>query len=214
MKLYGFFRSSAAFRVRIALGLKRLTADQIPVHLRKDHQRAPDYLALNPLGLVPTLIEDDGTALAQSLAIVEYLDETRPEPPLLPREPKARAHVRALAQVVACEIHPLNNLRVLNYLRRDLKQPETAVEAWYAHWIATGFEAFEAMLDRRPGRGRFCLDDAPGLADICLVPQVFNAKRYPIPLSPYPKLMAVFEACMKLPAFDAAQPSKQPDFEP
>jgi len=213
MKLHGYFRSSAAFRVRIALNLKGLAYDHISIHLRKGDQKGPAYLGLNPQALVPTL-EDGPHALTQSLAIVEYLDETHPKPSLLPAKPAERARVRALAQIVACDIHPIDNLRVLQYLAKELKADEAAVGRWFNHWIATGFGGLEATLAKDGATGRFCHGDAPGLADICLVPQVFNSKRYNLDLAPYPTITRIFDACMALPAFDAAQPSKQPDFEP
>lgn len=213
MKLHGYFRSSAAFRVRIALNLKGLAYEDAFVHLRKGDQRSTAYLGINPQALVPTL-EDGPHALTQSLAIVEYLDETRPEPPLLPKTPLGRARVRALAQIVACDIHPVDNLRVLQYLAKELKADEAAVARWFNHWIATGFSGLEAMLAKDKATGRFCHGDTPGLADICLVPQVFNSKRYNLDLAPYPTISRIFDACMALPAFDAAQPSKQPDAEP
>jgi maleylacetoacetate isomerase len=211
MLLHDYFRSSAAFRVRIALNLKGLAAERHFVHLRKGEQAAPTYLKVNPQGLVPALV-DDGQALTQSLAIIEYLEETHPMPPLLPRLPADRARVRALALAVACDIHPLNNLRVLNYLKHTLKVDQPAIDTWYRHWIMLGFTAFEAML-RGQGTGRYCQGDSPGLADICLVPQVFNAKRLDCPLGDYPSLMRVFEACMAVPAFETARPEKQPDAE-
>jgi len=214
MKLYGYFRSSAAFRVRIGLALKGLAYDNAFIHLRKGEQARPDYLGLNPQGLVPSL-QDGPHMLTQSLAILEYLEETHPQPPFLPAAPPDRARVRAIAQAIACDIHPLNNLRVLLYLDKPLGQPPGAREEWQRHWIAAGFAAIEAMLaDRRTGR--FCHGDAPGLADICLVPQVFNARRPGVdtPLAPYPRLMRIFEACMALPAFAGADPAKQPDAEP
>ncbi len=211
MKLYGYFRSSAAFRVRIGLNLKNLPYDNAFIHLRKGDQSKRDYTAINPQGLVPALI-DGPHVLTQSLAILEYLDETRPEPPFLPKAPVDRARVRAIALAIACEIHPLNNLRVLNYLEKTLGQPQATRDEWYRHWVQQGFSAVEAMLhDARTGR--FCHGDTPGLADICLVPQVFNARRVDTPLSPYPRLMKIFEACVKLPAFAAAEPAKQPDAE-
>ena len=184
-RLHGYFRSSASFRVRIALNLKGIPYDSIPHHLRKNEQRAPEYLALNPQGLVPAL-EIDGHVLVQSLAIVEYLDETVPYPRLLPEDAAGRARVRALAQVVACDVHPIDNLRVLRYLRNEMKQDEAAVQTWYNHWIAEGFRALEPML--RDGRetGVFCHGDAPGLADICLFPQVVNSQNYKLDLSPFP----------------------------
>ena len=213
MKLYGYFRSSAAFRVRIALNLKSLDYDQAFIHLRKNDQSSPDYLNLNPQGLVPALV-DDGQVLSQSLAIIEYLEETHPLPALLPRDPGARARVRSLAEAIACDTHQIDNLRVLRFLAHEMKQGEKEIELWFNHWIKTGFDAIEATLARDGKAGAFCHGDAPGLADICLVPQVFNAKRYPsFDLKPYPTIMRIFDAAMKLPAFDAALPEKQPDAE-
>lgn len=213
MKLYGFFRSSAAFRVRIALNLKGLRYDQISIHLRSGQQAKPDFLKLNPQALVPVLV-DGGTVLTQSLAIMEYLDETHPTPPLLPPDLAARARVRALAQAVACDIHPIDNLRVLNYLTQELKVGDEAVKRWFNHWIALGFKGIEASLVSSPETGKFCHGDSPGLADICLVPQVFNSMRHAFDLTPYPAIQRIFAECMKVPAFDAAQSSKQPDAEP
>jgi maleylpyruvate isomerase len=213
MKLHGYFRSSAAFRVRIALNLKGIAYDNAFVHLRKGEQRNGAYLGVNPQALVPTL-EDGAHALTQSLAIIEYLDETHATPPLLPRTPHERARVRALAQIVACDIHPIDNLRVLQYLQKELKADEAAVGRWFNHWIALGFAGLEAMLGKDAATGRFCHGDTPGLADICLVPQVFNSKRYSLDLGPYPTIRRIYEACMAVPAFDLAQPSKQPDAEP
>ena len=211
MKLYTYFRSSAAFRVRIALNLKQLPYEPVFVHLAKGEHRKPEYAGRYPQGLLPTLVAD-GLELAQSLAIIEYLDETHPNPPLLPREPASRARVRSLALLVACEIHPLNNLRTLQYLKRQLGQNEEQVNAWYRHWIADGLAKFEADLTRAK-EGRFCQGDTPTMADCCLVPQIFNARRYDCELSAYPRTMRVFEECMKLEAFDRAQPAKQPDAE-
>jgi maleylpyruvate isomerase len=214
MKLHGYFRSSAAFRVRIALNLKGLSYDQTSIHLRSGQQSTPTFLKLNPQGLVPAL-EDGPHVLTQSLAIIEYLDETRPEPPFLPKSPLERARVRALALAVACDIHPIDNLRVLVYLKKTLKASDEQHDAWYGHWIHEGFKGIEAML-RDGDAGRFAHGDAPTLADICLVPQVFNAKRQISDAdlrSTYPAIMRVFDACMKVPAFDAAQPDKQPDKE-
>lgn len=210
MKLYGYFRSSAAFRVRIALNLKRLDYDGAFIHLRRGDQSQPGFLGVNPQGLVPAL-EIDGHNLTQSLPIIEYLDETYPEPPLLPREAAGRARVRALAAIVACDIHPLNNLRVLRYLQRSLGHDQGAIESWYNHWIDSGFRAFEALLagDRRTGA--FCHGEQPGLADIALVPQVVNAERYRLDLAPYPTIERIFETCMQLDAFAAAHPGRQPD---
>jgi maleylacetoacetate isomerase/maleylpyruvate isomerase len=213
LKLYTYFRSSAAFRVRIALNLKGFAYEPVLVHLAKGEHRLPSYGAVNPQALVPTLELDDGTRLNQSLAIIEYLDTLRPRPALLPEAPLARARVRALALLIACEIHPLNNLRVLQYLKRGLGHTEDGIKAWYQHWIADGLAKFEAELAQGRPRGRFCHGETPGLADCCVVPQIFNAKRYECELSAYPGTMAVFEACMKLEPFDRAQPAKQPDAE-
>ena len=213
MKLYTYFRSSAAFRVRIALNLKGFAYEPVLVHLAKGEHRLPSYGAVNPQALVPTLELDDGTRLNQSLAIIEYLDTLRPRPALLPEAPLARSRVRALALLIACEIHPLNNLRVLQYLKRGLGHTEDGIKAWYQHWIADGLAKFEAELAQGRPRGRFCHGETPGLADCCVVPQIFNAKRYECELSAYPGTMAVFEACMKLEPFDRAQPAKQPDAE-
>jgi maleylacetoacetate isomerase/maleylpyruvate isomerase len=211
MKLHTYFRSSAAFRVRIALNLKGLAYDAVYVHLPRGEHRAPAYGAVNPQALLPTL-EDNGAALTQSLAIIEYLDETRPRPALLPGDALGRARVRSLSLLVACEIHPVNNLRVLQHLKRALGQSDEQVNAWYRHWIADGLAKLEAEL-ARPGTGRFSHGDAPTMADCCLVPQVFNAQRYQCGLAAYPMVMRVFAECMKLDAFDRAQPSKQPDAE-
>ena len=210
MKLFGFFRSSAAFRVRIALNLKGLAYEDAFIHLRRGDQRQPGYLGVNPQGLVPAL-EIDGETLIQSQAIIEYLDETHPEPPLLPRDAAGRARVRALAAIVACDIHPLNNLRVLRYLMRDLGHDQAAVETWYNHWIASGFAALESLLAGDPRTGRYCHGDRPGLADIALAPQVVNSERYQLDLSPYPTVARIHGECMKLDAFSAAHPSNQPD---
>jgi maleylacetoacetate isomerase len=212
MRLYSFFRSSAAFRVRIALNLKKLDYETVAIHLRRNDQSKPDYRGVNPQGLVPTLIDGDRT-LIQSLAIIEYLDEVHPEPPLLPKDPADRARVRALAEIVACDIHPINNLRVLRYLTRELGHNEAAVASWYNHWIAAGFEALEPLLASDARTGGFCQGEAPGLADIALVPQVVNAERYRLDLSPYPTLVRIYENCMRLEPFIAAHPSNQPDYE-
>ena len=212
MKLYTYFRSSAAFRVRIALNLKGLAYDTAFVHLPRGEHRAPDYGAVNPQALLPTL-EDGGRLLTQSLAILEYLEETKPSPPLLPKDPFERARVRSLSLLIACEIHPLNNLRVLQHLKRALGQNEEQVNAWYRHWIGDGLAKFEADLVNGKTAGKFCYGDTPTMADCCLVPQVFNAQRYKCDTTPYPTVMRVFSACMKLDAFDRAQPAKQPDAE-
>ena len=212
MKLYTYFRSSAAFRVRIALNLKGLGYEAVFVHLAKGQHREREYVEVNPQALLPTLELDDGRRLVQSLAIIEWLEERHPAPPLLPREPIARSRVRSLAYLVACEIHPLNNLRVLQHLKRALGQSQEQIDNWYRHWIADGLAKLEADL-LRPGTGEFCHGDSPTLADCCLVPQIFNAKRYNSDLTPYPVTMRVFDNCMKLDAFDRAQPTKQPDAE-
>lgn len=213
MKLYGYFRSSAAFRLRIALNLKRLDYDNAFIHLRRGDQRAPGFLGINPQGLVPAL-EVDGRTLIQSLPIIEYLDETHPEPPLVPREPAGRARVRGLAAIVACDIHPLNNLRVLRYLQRDLGHDQDAIATWYNHWIAAGFTALEQLLAGDSQTGAFCHGDTPGLADIALVPQVVNAERYRLDMTPYPTIARIFALCMTLTPFQAAHPDNQPDYEP
>ncbi len=212
MKLYTYFRSSAAFRVRIALNLKALPYEPQFVHLAKGEHRKPEYATVNAQALVPTLVLDDGTRLNQSLAIIEYLDEKYPQSPLIPKEALARARVRSLSYLVASEIHPLNNLRVLQHLKRELGQNEDQVNAWYRHWIADGLAKFEAELAAGK-QGKFCYGDAPTMADCCLVPQIFNAKRYNCDLAPYPTTVRVFEQCMKTEAFDRAQPAKQPDAE-
>jgi maleylacetoacetate isomerase/maleylpyruvate isomerase len=212
IKLYNYFRSSASYRVRIALALKQLAYEYLPVHLQKNEQFNESYAAVSATRLVPTLVDGD-RVLTQSLAICEYLDETHPEPPLLPGDAPGRARVRALAYDVACEIHPLNNLRVLRYLVRDLKVTEEDKDRWYRHWVETGLETVERQLAGDPRTGRFCHGDAPGLADIALVPQIFNAQRFACRLDHVPTVMRVFEECMKLPAFDETQPSKCPDAE-
>jgi maleylacetoacetate isomerase len=214
-RLYGYWRSTAAWRVRIALNLKGLAWESAPVHLLRDggEQRAPAFLALNPQGLVPAL-EIDGHVLTQSLAMIEYLDETRPQPPLLPSDPAGRARVRSLAQLVSADIHPLNNLRVLQQLRDRFGLDETQRDAWYRHWVGEGLGALEARLAREPGTGRFCHGDTPGLADCCLVPQLYNARRYGCPLGDIPFILAIEAACLELDAFKAAAPDVQPDAAP
>lgn len=210
MRLYTYFRSSASFRVRIALNLKGIAFDPVAVSLVKGAHRHDDYGAINPQKLVPALVDGD-QLLTQSLAIIEYLEEKQPLPPLLPEGALARARIRSLALLIACEIHPLNNLRVLHHLKRSLGQSEEAINTWYRHWIADGLSRFEADLAGAKPSGKFCHGDLPGLAECCLVPQVFNAKRYECDLAPYPVTMRVFDECMKLEAFDKAQPMKQPD---
>ncbi|WFM71453.1 maleylacetoacetate isomerase [Halomonas sp. CKK8] len=209
--LYGYFRSSAAYRVRIALNLKGVDYDQSPVNLVKGEQREAANLGRNPQGMVPSLGTDEGVTLTQSMAICEYLDERYPEPPLLPADVTERARVRALAQVVACEIHPLNNLRVLKHLVGELGVDDEAKLAWYRHWIAEGFQALESMLTAEAGTGDFCHGDTPTLADICLVPQVYNAERFECDLSAYPRIQRITDNCRELPAFRQAAPEAQPD---
>ena len=211
MKLYNYFRSSASFRVRIALHLKGLAYDYLPVHLARGEQKKPAFAAVTAEGLVPVLELDDDRRLTQTMAIIESLDETHPQPPLLPADALGRARVRALAQIVACEIHPLNNLRVLKYLVGELKASEDAKNAWYRHWVRLGLESYEAQLATRSGL--YSHGDAPTLADCCLVPQIFNAQRFDCDLNGLPRTMAVFDACMTLDAFQQAQPSACPDAE-
>jgi len=214
MKLYDYYRSSAAYRVRIALNLKGVVPDErTSVHLRMGNQRAQDYLSLNPQGLVPALQLDEAHVLTQSLAICEYLEETQPAPPLLPADALGRARVRAIALAIACEIHPLNNLRVLNYLLHTLGVSAEQKDGWYKYWVDVGLEALETQLAREPATGRFCHGEAPTLADVCLVPQLANARRVKIDLSPYPTLTRIEAACLALPAFAAAVPERQPDAE-
>ena len=211
MKLYSYFRSSAAYRARIALNLKGLAYETLPVHLVKDggHNRRPEYRAVNPQMRVPALVAPGGEVLIQSLAIIEYLDETHPEPPLLPKDPIARAKVRGLAELIACDIHPLNNTSPLRYLKNQMGQEQIAIDAWYHHWVREGFEALEALL----APGPYACGSNVTLADICLVPQVANARRLKVPLDKFPKIVAVDAACLKLAAFDRARPENQPDAE-
>ena len=214
LRLYTYWRSSAAYRVRIALALKGLEYESVPRHLLRDggEQRRPDYLAVNPQGLVPAL-EDDGVIVTQSLAICEYLEERFPAPALLPAAPRDRAAVRAMALAVACDIHPLNNLRVLQYLRSELGQDDAGVARWARHWIASGFEALEQLVARHSGDGRHCFGSSVTLADVCLVPQVANARRVQLDLAPWPRILAVTGHLESLPAFAAARPDAQPDAE-
>jgi len=211
MRLHDYFRSSAAFRVRIALNLKGLAAGRDFIHLRKGEQRSPAFLAVNPQGLIPVLTEGE-QAFTQSLAIIEYLDETHPRPPLLPDTAAGRARVRAIAQAIACDIHPINNLRVLQYLEREFAVDAAGRDKWYRHWIAEGFQALEPQLAAR-AHGAFCEGDAPTLADICLVPQVANAQRFKVPLESFPRIRSINAACLALPAFADALPDRQPDAE-
>jgi len=212
MKLYNYFRSSASFRVRIALELKGLGYEYLAVHLPRGEHKQEQYAAVSASQLVPTLVLDDGRHLSQSMAIIEYLDEAHPNPPLLPADAVGRAQVRALAQLIACEIHPLNNLRVLKYLVRDLKVEEEAKNTWYRHWVRSGLEMFERELQQLPA-GTYCYGDTPTLADCCLVPQIFNGQRFDVDFSGLPRTMGAFENCMKHPAFQKAQPSNCPDNE-
>ncbi len=211
MKLYSYYRSSAAYRVRIALNLKGIAYDTIPVHLIKDggHNKRPEFRAVNPQMRVPVLVTPAGDTLTQSLAIIEYLDETHPQPPLLPKDPIARAKVRAAAELIACDIHPLNNTSPLRYLKRDMGQEQSVIDAWYHHWVIVGFEALEAMIERGP----FLCGKDVTLADTCLVPQVYNARRLKVPLEKFPKVVAADAACLALAAFDKARPENQPDAE-
>jgi len=209
LTLYGYPLSSAAYRVRIALALKGVKASTVNKQLRRGEHRHKDYLKINPQGFVPALELQDGTVLTQSLAIIEWLEESYPLPPLLPADPNARARVRSLSQLVACDIHPLNNLRVLQYLESALNVAQAARDEWYRHWVATGFAALEDALGRDDARGRFCFGAEPGMADVCLVPQVYNARRYSVDLTLYPRIVAIDAACGELPAFASAAPEKQ-----
>ena len=210
MKLYTYFRSSAAFRVRIALSLKGLEYQSVSVDLRPAAHRRQDYLDLNPQGLIPAL-SVGGTVISQSLAVIEYLEESHPTPPLLPRSPRDRAQVRSMALAVACDIHPLNNLRVLKYLRSQLGQDEAAVDTWYRHWIAEGFRGLEEEAKRASGDGRHMFGTEVSLADVCLVPQVFNARRFKCNLEPFPTLRSISAHLEALPAFSRTAPDAQPD---
>lgn len=212
IKLYNYYRSSASYRVRIALNLKGLPYEYVSVHLLKDggQQLAPSFRALNPESLVPVL-DDDGEVVTQSLAIIEYLEETRPEPPLLPRDAAERAYVRSIALAIACEIHPLNNLRVLRYLVKTLGASEEQKNAWYRHWVEQGLASVEARLAAERRSGRYALGDAVTLAEVFIVPQIFNAQRMDCKLDAVPSVMRIFDNCMQLPAFIDAQPSSQPD---
>jgi maleylacetoacetate isomerase len=211
VKLYSYFRSSAAYRVRIALNLKGLPYETVPIHLVKGggQNKSPEYRAVNPQMRVPALALPDGDVLVQSLAIIEYLDETHPQPPLLPADALARAKVRALAQIIACDIHPLNNIGPLRYLKNPLAHEQAEIDVWYHHWILEGFDAVEAMI----GPGPYSFGVQVTLADICLVPQVFNARRLKVPLDKFPRIVAADAACNALPAFAQARPENQPDAE-
>jgi maleylpyruvate isomerase len=211
MLLYDYFRSSAAYRVRIALNLKGIATERKSIHLRKGEQRGAEYKAVNAQGLVPSLVLDDGTTLTQSLAIMEYLDEKYPEPPLLPRDSVARARCRAMALSIACDIHPIDNTRVLAYLENELKLDQAARDTWYRHWIIEGFNALEKQL--AGSRTPFTCGDKPTIADICLVPQVANANRLKTPLEPYPRIREINDNCLKVKAFADARPEVHPDRE-
>ncbi|HJR68704.1 MAG TPA: maleylacetoacetate isomerase [Gammaproteobacteria bacterium] len=209
MRLYSFFRSSAAYRVRIALNLKGVDYETVTVDLPGNRHREAEFLAVNPQATIPTL-DDDGTILWQSLAIIDYLDARYPSPRLIPQEPVARAHAQALAQLIVCEIHPLNNLRVLRYLRGELTLDDAAVGKWYSHWIAEAFGPLERLLTRFSG-GRFCYGDSVSVADVCLVPQVYNARRFNVDLAPYPTLVRIADDLRLEPSFALAAPDLQPD---
>jgi maleylacetoacetate isomerase len=211
VRLYSYFRSSAAYRVRIALNLKGIAYETVPIHLIKDGglNKRPEFRAVNPQMRVPVLETPAGEVLIQSLAIIEYLDETHPEPPLLPKDAIARAKVRALAELIACDIHPLNNTSPLRYLKNVMAQEQTAIDSWYQHWVVTGFEALEALI----APGPYACGASVTLADLCLVPQVANARRLKVPLDQFPKIAGVDAACLALPAFDRARPENQPDAE-
>jgi maleylpyruvate isomerase len=214
MKLYSFFRSSASYRVRIALNFKGVSYEQAPIHLRRSggEQFTAAYKAVNPQALVPAL-EDNGKILTQSLAIIEYLEDKYPRPPLLPADPADKALVRGMALIIACEVHPIQNLRVLNYVKKEYNQTDDQVNRWAQHWINLGLTALEQLIVAQPNHGKFCFGDTPTLADICLVPQLGNARRYGSDLSQYPNILGVEKNCMTLPAFVNAAPEKQPDAE-
>ena len=211
--LHNYFRSSSSTRLRVALNLKGLSYNYLAHHLRKGEHHDPTYLAVNPQGLVPALVLEDGTVLTQSLAIIEYIDEIHPSPPLLPNSALDRARVRALAHAIALDIHPINNLRVLNYLRSTFSADDEAVAAWFRHWVAATFTPLETMLAGDPRTGRFCHGETPGLADLCLYAQVLNSGRFGVDMSKYPVISRIFEACAILPPFASASPNNQPDAE-
>jgi maleylacetoacetate isomerase len=211
VKLYSYFRSSAAYRVRIALNLKGIAYETATIHLVKDggHNKRPEFRAVNPQMRVPALVTPAGDILIQSLAIIDYLEETHPQPALLPKDPIARAKVRALAEIVACDIHPLNNIGPLRYLKNTMGQEQSAIDAWYHHWVTSGFEAIEALIEGSP----YACGNEVTLADLCLVPQVYNARRLKVPLEKFPKIVGVDKACLALAAFERARPENQPDAE-
>jgi maleylpyruvate isomerase len=209
MILYGHAMSSASYRVRIALALKGLQVTSVLLDLRAGEQRREAFLQINSQGLVPALVLDDGAVLTQSGAIIEYLEEAHPQPPLLPRAPLQRARVRALSQAITCDVHPLNNLRVLQYLETELGRDKPSRDSWYRHWVQLGFAALESRLARDGATGRFCHGDSPSLADVCLVPQVFNARRFAVDLGAYPRIVGIDAACRELPEFQSAAPDRQ-----
>jgi maleylacetoacetate isomerase len=212
VKLYTFFRSSTSYRLRIALAWKKLRYEPLYTSLPGMKHKDPAYLKLNPQGLVPALLADDGKVYTQSMAMIEWLDERYPEPPLMPRDPDANWYVRAASQIIGCEMHPLNNVRVLKYLKSACALDDARVNGdWYSHWIKEGFEGLEGFLSVQKRNGAFCLGERVTMADVCLVPQVFNAQRFDCELGPYPTVMGIFGRCMKLPAFSETQPSKQGD---
>jgi maleylpyruvate isomerase len=209
MILYGHAMSSASYRVRIALALKGLQVTSVLLDLRAGEQRREAFLQINTQGLVPALVLDDGAVLTQSAAIIEYLEEAHPQPPLLPRAPLQRARVRALSQAITCDVHPLNNLRVLQYLETELGRDKASRDSWYRHWVQLGFAALEGRLVRDGATGRFCHGDSPSMADVCLVPQVFNARRFAVDLSAYPRIVGIDAVCRELPEFQSAAPDRQ-----
>lgn len=212
MKLYTFFRSSTSYRLRIALAWKKLAYEPVYTSLPGMKHKEPGFLKLNPQGLVPALVSDEGKVYTQSMAMIEWLDERHPEPPLLPKDADEKWYVRAVSQIIGCEMHPLNNVRVLKYLKTAYGLDNDRINGdWYPHWIAEGFAGLEGFLAGEGRSGSYCLDERVTMADVCLVPQVFNAQRFNCDLKPYPKVMAIFERCMKLPAFSETQPSKQGD---
>ena len=214
MIVYDYFRSSAAFRLRIALNLKGLVPERRYIHLANNAHRTDEYRAVNPQGFVPYMIDDDGFELSQSMAMIEYLDETHPAPPLLPQNFRERAIARSIAQIIACDIHPVNNKRILDKLTDDFQVSDETKTRWYCGWIHEGFVAIEKMLDKRPVQSPFCVGDTPTIADICLIPQVANANRFKCSLDAFPRILGIYHHAMKLSAFHDAQPSKQPDFPP
>lgn len=211
--LHNYFRSSTSYRVRIALAMKGVDYDYVAHHLRHGENRKAEFLAINPQGLVPALVWEDGTVLVQSLAIMEFLEEVQPEPPLLPADPHGRARVRAICQMIGCDIHPVNNLRVLNALRSRYGADDAEIADWFRHWVNETFQPLEKILEESPDTGRFCHGDTPGIADICLVAQVANNARFNVDMTPYPVISRIRDACMEIPAFIDAAPARQPDAE-